>query len=96
MPEMTAEALRIAAAILPGFLAVKIRDFFRSTRPAGDAFDRFMEVVAFAVVNYFLVETAYRVFFKVDDPWTRDPKRVCVLARWCFRLSWSGFGNHRR
>ena len=51
MPDLSFDTLRVAVTVLPGFLTVKVKDFFLPARKSA-GFDRFLEVVAFAVANY--------------------------------------------
>jgi hypothetical protein len=58
MTNLTDEALRVVITLLPGFLSVKIKDFF-TTAGARGPFDQLMEVVAFSVANYLFAGAGY-------------------------------------
>ena len=60
MAELTVESVKIAIALLPGFLSQKIKDFFLPTRTL-NSMDQAFEVIAFGVGNYLLANAAFAV-----------------------------------
>lgn len=51
MGELSRQGVEVAVALLPGFLSVKVKDFFKPKRHSSHL-DQVFEVVAFAVGNY--------------------------------------------
>src|SRR5437867_4193501 len=51
MGEVSLDSFKIAVVLIPGFLSIKIKHFFRPSR-ATTAFDQLMEAVAFSVANF--------------------------------------------
>ena len=58
---MTSEAVQAAVAVMPGFLAVKVKDFFLPHRRA-TRFDLLLEVVAFSVANFVAAQGVLGIF----------------------------------
>lgn len=75
------ESVWLVVALLPGFISVRIRDFFLPPRRA-DAFDRWFEVVAFAVGNYLVAGTALLAWRWVGSGFHLAMIRVALSPPW--------------
>src|SRR6267378_4025247 len=53
MEMISADSLKVAIILVPGFLAIKIRDFF-APKGSESAFEQLMQAVAFSVANFTL------------------------------------------
>ena len=65
MHELNQGALALLVTLLPGFLALRVRDFFVPVK-ARDNFERISEVVAYSLVLYLLVSSFQRVDWRPD------------------------------
>ncbi len=61
MGDLSREAVEVAVTLLPGFLSVKVKDFFRPPRELPTS-DMFLEVVAFSVANYVIASIVLSLF----------------------------------
>ena len=70
MPELSQGAVALLVTLLPGFLALRVRNFFMPARDR-DLFERVSEVVAFSLIAYLFVSA----FFGLDGrpEWMRFP-----------------------
>jgi len=65
MDTISSDSIRAAIVLIPGFLSVRIRDFFWTARRPS-AFDQFMEAIAFSVANFTLFSVLANGCHRID------------------------------